>query len=143
MRFALMLLPLAMLAGPALAQTGHAGHGAPAAPDTALPAICLENATVPPASSAGMDHGGPMDAGHQALMATMAPMHEDMMAGMTATDLDVAFVCGMIPHHQGAIDMAKVQLEFGSDPFAREMAQKIIAAQEAELAQMRAWLDSK
>ena len=45
----------------------------------------------------------------------------------------------MIPHHQSAIDMAKVQLEQGDDPQLRAMAEKIIAAQEKEIEELEAW----
>jgi uncharacterized protein (DUF305 family) len=53
---------------------------------------------------------------------------------------DVDFIQSMIPHHQGAIDMAKIELEHGSDPQIKQMAQKIISDQEKEIAQMQAWL---
>jgi uncharacterized protein (DUF305 family) len=54
-------------------------------------------------------------------------------------DADKNFVMMMIPHHQGAIDMAKVELQYGKDPQLRAMAEKIIAAQEAEIAELKKW----
>ncbi len=70
------------------------------------------------------------------MMISMSAMHE----GMMHPDPDVAFACGMIAHHQGAIDMAEVQLEYGEDEWLRELAQEIITAQEAEIAEMTEWL---
>jgi uncharacterized protein (DUF305 family) len=70
-------------------------------------------------------------------------VHLKMMKDMHQTftgKADVDFVTGMIPHHQGAIDMAKVQLAHGKDPEIRKMAEKIIADQEKEIAEMQAWL---
>jgi uncharacterized protein (DUF305 family) len=46
----------------------------------------------------------------------------------------------MIPHHQGAIDMAKVQLEHGKDPELHKLSGNIIKAQEGEIAFMKGWL---
>ena len=55
-------------------------------------------------------------------------------------NVEVDFLRQMIPHHQGAIDMAKVELAHGKDPEIRKMAEKIIADQEKEIAEMKAWL---
>lgn len=66
-----------------------------------------------------------------------------MMQGMSAPytgDVDVDFRTHMIPHHQGAIDMAKVALKYAKDPETKKMAQKIIDDQEKEIADMQAWL---
>ena len=70
--------------------------------------------------------------------AHMKMMHQ-MMISYTGNP-DVDFARGMIPHHQGAIDMAKIQLAHGKDPFTRKLAEQIIADQEREIGQMNDWL---
>ena len=67
-------------------------------------------------------------------------MHEAMSIAFTG-NADVDFVKGMLPHHQGAVDMAKVVLAFGGDPEIRKLAEAVIRAQESEIAMMRAWLE--
>ncbi|WP_372647131.1 DUF305 domain-containing protein [Hyphomicrobium sp.] len=75
----------------------------------------------------------------KAFEAANQKMHKDMTMSFTG-DADVDFVKGMIPHHQGAIDMAKVELQYGKDPEMRKLAEDIVKAQESEIAGMNAWL---
>lgn len=79
----------------------------------------------------------------QAYMNGMLTMHDDMMKGIMAADADEAFVRGMIAHHQGAVDMAKIQLKYGKDAEMRKLAEDIIKAQEQEIKQMQSWLEKK
>ena len=68
-----------------------------------------------------------------------AKMHRDMAIAFSG-NADIDFVRGMIPHHQGAIDMARVVLQFGANEQTKKWAGEIIAAQEREIAEMRQWL---
>ena len=84
--------------------------------------------------------GGSASTDHADMMAAMERMNRDMMAPGTMTgDPDRDLVAMMMPHHQGAIDMARIYLRTGRDPRIRHMAQKIITDQERELHEMRAW----
>ena len=103
----------------------------------ACPALA-QQAAHPPMSMPGMANGqSPAD---QALMQGMTRMNQDMSGAPMTGDPDHDFVAMMIPHHQGAIDMAKVELQYGKDPAMRKLARAIVAAQENEIAEMKRWL---
>ena len=97
-----------------------------------------------PGGQSGVMGGMTMGAGDEG-PASMAyrganmKMHRDMNITYSG-NADVDFVKGMIPHHQGAIDMAKTVIAFGSDPEVRKLAEEVIKAQEAEIAMMKEWL---
>lgn len=111
---------------------------------TAL-AIALALTLMPINASADdhAQHGMKMDAAQgdssKAYSDAMMKMHEKMSMKPTGNP-DVDFAKGMIPHHEGAIDMAKVELQYGKDPELRKLAQEIVKAQETEIAFMKTWL---
>lgn len=79
----------------------------------------------------------------RAYMGAMMDMHAPMMEAMQEPDADVAFVKGMIAHHEAAIRMAQAALEFGQEPQSRQWAQEIIDAQQAEIDAMQDWLGNR
>jgi uncharacterized protein (DUF305 family) len=76
----------------------------------------------------------------KAYLVAMERMHGPMMEGVQDSNPDAAFVRGMIPHHQGAIDMAKIVLQHGKDEQTRKWATDVIREQEREIGEMQAWL---
>jgi hypothetical protein len=80
------------------------------------------------------------DAFARALAAGMDKMHRDMMAARPTGNPDVDFLATMIPHHAGAVEMARLALIHGRDPLVRRLAEEIIAGQQAEIAAMEARL---
>src|SRR5262245_56078059 len=72
-----------------------------------------------------------------AMIQSMARMDKDMRAAPMTGDPDHDFSAMMIPHHQGAVDMAKTVLLYGKDPVLKRLAQEIIVTQQQEIEVMR------
>jgi uncharacterized protein (DUF305 family) len=86
----------------------------------------------------GSEHAGSGES-TQAFKAADEKMMQDMSAPEYTGNADKDFVAHMIPHHQGAIEMAQVELKYGKDPEIRRLAQNIIKAQHDEIAFMHRW----
>ncbi|WP_172329662.1 DUF305 domain-containing protein [Mangrovicoccus sp. HB161399] len=88
----------------------------------------------------GMDHSAHGHEGSGAAMQGYMDAMDDMMGAMaempSTGNADADFLVMMIPHHQSALDMAKVELAHGTDPETRALAERIIAAQEQEISEM-------
>ncbi|MBC8038213.1 MAG: DUF305 domain-containing protein, partial [Rhizobiales bacterium] len=92
----------------------------------------------------GMDHSTMAASATSGSTAAYESAMDGMMKNMHIAytgHADVDFAKSMIPHHQGAIDMAKVELQFGKDPEILKLAEKIIKAQESEIATMNTWFE--
>ncbi len=76
----------------------------------------------------------------QAMEVSMKTMDREMASAPMNGDADHDFAVMMLPHHQGAIDMAKVELSFGKDPVMRRLAQGILVEQQSEIDAMKLWL---
>ena len=96
-----------------------------------------------PEPMSGMGHStmasADAPASTKAYEAAMAGMMKNMMAPLTGKP-EIDFMQSMIPHHQGAIDMAKAVLQYGKDPEVKTVAENVIKAQESEIAFIKGWL---
>ena len=102
----------------------------------AVPVLAQQTTPMPgmnmPTMPGAMPGGGSM-------MSAMDKMSKEMAAVPMTGDADRDFVGMMIPHHQGAIDMARNEIAHGKDPAMLKLARAIVAAQDKEIAEMRAW----
>jgi hypothetical protein len=78
---------------------------------------------------------------NNALGQAMDLMNTAMSTAPMTGNPDVDFAIKMIPHHQGAIEMAKVELQYGTDSRLRRLAQEIIVTQQSEIALMQLTLE--
>ena len=99
------------------------------------PALAEPHHSEPPPGA-----GGPQAEFAAEMHRHMQVMSEAMHGAATSGDPDRDFLAMMIPHHQGAIDMARLALIHGRDPLVRGLAEDIIASQQAEIQSMRARL---
>jgi uncharacterized protein (DUF305 family) len=95
----------------------------------------------------GMMAGAQMDSRTMSFMHSMAESMNSMDNGMKSApmngNIDHDFVTMMMPHHQGAIDMAKAELIYGKDPVTRRLAVEIIVDQQSEIQAMQLWLSKQ
>jgi uncharacterized protein (DUF305 family) len=73
----------------------------------------------------------------QGMREATAAMHRAMAAVALTGDPDRDFLARMIPHHEGAVEMARLALLHARDPLVRRLAEEILAGQQAEIASMR------
>ena len=79
----------------------------------------------------------------QEMNGSMERMDRQMAKAPMNGNVDRDFASMMIPHHEGAIDMAKAELVYGKDPVMRRLAQEILIDQQSEIDAMRLWLGKK
>jgi uncharacterized protein (DUF305 family) len=89
--------------------------------------------------SSQADANADADASTQAYKESGEKMMKDMSAPPYTGNADKDFVTHMLPHHQGAVDMAEVELKYGKDPALRQLAKNIISAQQKEIRFMQQW----
>ena len=127
-------LSFAPFAGAKAQHSGHHGHHEGHGKPTKKKAPAKKRG-----SGAHHGHGGPATPAVSEYQAAHAAMMRGMALPYTG-DPDVDFRVQMIPHHQGAIDMARVALRHAKDPWTRQMAEGVIVEQQREITEMQQWL---
>ncbi len=120
------------LAGGAYAQSSHGSHGTSSSAmpgmDPEMMSMMAEMQPKPTDTASTKDY-------KEAHRKMMKDMHKPFTG-----NADVDFRVHMIPHHQGAVDMARIALKHAKDAETKKMAEAVIKEQEREIAEMQAWL---
>jgi len=136
----------------ALAATAAAAQEAksPPAGTESLPKACQDASPGQGATGKAMEMGdmaahsiSDMGDAQMAAMKAMQDMNRTMRATHGIKDPDLAFICGMIAHHRGAVAMGKIELQSGKDEQAKTWAKKIVEDQEKEVAEFVAWAEKR
>lgn len=145
------LLLAALLAtfavGPAPAQNTAEPAGRSELPEACRAAAAEDDADgmARPEEGTAADDGEDAFAGltptQRALWEAMMAMDEAMATGMMAEDADLAWICAMIPHHQGAIAMARAGLLGADDEESKRLARKTIEENQKSLADLFEWVE--
>ena len=126
---------LGSLSTPVLAQSASAAS----TPMSDMPGMHAHSAMTSSSAAAPGSTSTPNgEAAVKAFKAADHHMMQQMSAGYTGnTDQD--FVTHMLPHHEGAVQMAKIELKYGTDPELKRLAHDIIKAQDKEIQFMKTW----
>lgn len=96
-----------------------------------------------PMNHASMGHAGGSETEATRAFAQAAARMHSAMASKPTGDVDLDFAQGMIPHHAGAVDMARIELRHGTDPTMRKLARTVIETQTTEMETMGEWIEGR
>ncbi|REC95394.1 CopM family metallochaperone [Kushneria indalinina] len=96
-------------------------------------------ADAPASHETHVSKDGDADQAAQAFSDANQRMHHDMAIDPSG-NVDMDFARGMLAHHRGAVDMARIELEHGSDEQMRTLAREVIDAQQEEIEQLERWI---
>jgi uncharacterized protein (DUF305 family) len=144
--FAILTAGVTALSGAQAQQSGQTGasmlpKGCQAALQASGQAQMLEGMKGKMDQAMQMPNMDQMNETQKGLHQAMMKMHPPMMQGMVAKDADVAWICSMIPHHQGAIDMARAGLKQADNAESKQLAEETIKSNEKEMAKLIAWVE--